>query len=70
VPEHGRRGLGAALVDTVCAWGRENGFRTITVTFITCSWNAPFTPVCITILAPDECRNAAKTCARSCLWAS
>ncbi len=56
LPEHGRRGLGAALVDTACAWGRENGFRAITLsTFSHVPWNAPFyTRHGFRILAPDE----------------
>ena len=56
VPEHGRRGLGAALVDIVCAWGRENGFSAITLsTFSHVPWNAPFyARHGFRILAPDE----------------
>jgi GNAT superfamily N-acetyltransferase len=56
LPEHGRRGLGAALVDTVCAWARENGFRAIMLsTFSHVPWNAPFyARHGFRILAPEE----------------
>jgi GNAT superfamily N-acetyltransferase len=56
LPEHGRRGLGAALVDTVCAWARGNGFGAITLsTFSHVPWNAPFyARHGFRILAPDE----------------
>jgi GNAT superfamily N-acetyltransferase len=42
-PEHGRRGLGTALVETVCEWAKSAGFRAITLsTFTDVAWNAPF----------------------------
>jgi predicted N-acetyltransferase YhbS len=42
-PEHGRRGLGTALVETVCEWAKNAGFKAITLsTFRDVSWNAPF----------------------------
>ena len=42
-PAHGRRGLGAALVRTVCAWVAAAGHREITLTtFPDVAWNAPF----------------------------
>lgn len=42
-PDHGRRGLGAALVRTVCDWARESGLPAVTLTtFRGVPWNAPF----------------------------
>jgi GNAT superfamily N-acetyltransferase len=60
LPEHGQRGLGTALVDTVCAWGRENGFKVVTLsTFSHVPWNAPFyARRGFRILAPDELSEA------------
>jgi GNAT superfamily N-acetyltransferase len=41
-PDHGRRGLGAALVQTVCDWAAANGHRELTLTtFRDVAWNAP-----------------------------
>ncbi|MEO1083049.1 MAG: GNAT family N-acetyltransferase [Acidobacteriota bacterium] len=43
VPEHGRRGLGRRLVESVCAGARERGARRVTLTtFRDVPWNAPF----------------------------
>ena len=42
-PEHGHRGIGSALVDTVCAWAKDQGYRVISLsTFRDIPWNAPF----------------------------
>jgi ribosomal protein S18 acetylase RimI-like enzyme len=42
-PEHGRRGIGSALVNAVCAWAKQQGYRIITLsTFRDVAWNAPF----------------------------
>jgi GNAT superfamily N-acetyltransferase len=42
-PDHGRRGLGRALVETVIAWARRNGSRSLSLsTFRDVAWNAPF----------------------------
>ena len=42
-PDHGRRGIGAALVETACAWARSAGYRAITLsTLRNVPWNAPF----------------------------
>jgi GNAT superfamily N-acetyltransferase len=42
-PAHGRRGLGAALVETVCAWAQLQGYKAISLsTFRDLPWNAPF----------------------------
>ena len=42
-PDHGRRGLGAALVATVCEWAARAGHREITLTtFRDVPWNMPF----------------------------
>jgi GNAT superfamily N-acetyltransferase len=42
-PLHGRRGIGAALVETVCAWARDCGYTQITLTtYRDIPWNGPF----------------------------
>ena len=42
-PKHGRRGIGSALVNTVCTWAKAQGYRIISLsTFRGISWNAPF----------------------------
>jgi GNAT superfamily N-acetyltransferase len=43
VPEHGRRGIGTALVTTVCAWAKQQGYAIVSLsTFRDIPWNAPF----------------------------
>lgn len=43
LPDHGRRGIGRALVEAACAEARERGHRSITLrTFADVPWNAPF----------------------------
>jgi ribosomal protein S18 acetylase RimI-like enzyme len=42
-PEHGRRGIGSALINTVCAWAKKRGYRIVSLsTFRDIPWNAPF----------------------------
>lgn len=42
-PQHGRRGVGKAFVETVCTWARDHGYTAITLTtFRDIPWNAPF----------------------------
>jgi GNAT superfamily N-acetyltransferase len=42
-PLHGRRGIGTALVKTVCAWARDRGYAGVTLTtYRDIPWNAPF----------------------------
>jgi GNAT superfamily N-acetyltransferase len=42
-PPHGRRGVGSALVRTVCAWAKEHGLPGVTLTtYRDIPWNAPF----------------------------
>jgi GNAT superfamily N-acetyltransferase len=42
-PSHGRRGVGRALVEAVCAWARAAGYTYMTLTtFRDVPWNAPF----------------------------
>lgn len=42
-PSHGRRGLGAMLVETVCDWARASSYRAITLTTLRhIPWNAPW----------------------------
>jgi GNAT superfamily N-acetyltransferase len=42
-PAHGRRGLGAALVEAVCDWAKASGYRVITLTTLRhIPWNAPW----------------------------
>jgi predicted N-acetyltransferase YhbS len=42
-PEHGRRGLGRALVEAVCAAALARGFSAVTLTtLLEVPWNAPY----------------------------
>ena len=42
-PSHGRRGLGTALVKSVCEWATDSGYAVLTLTtFRTAPWNLPF----------------------------
>lgn len=42
-PDHGRRGLGRALVERTAAWARDAGYPSLTLTtFRHLPWNAPF----------------------------
>ena len=42
-PEHGQRGIGTALVNTVCAWAKHHGYCIVSLsTFQDIPWNAPF----------------------------
>ena len=42
-PSHGRRGLGAALVQAACEWATASGFSMLTLTtFRGVPWNLPF----------------------------
>ena len=43
LPDHGRKGLGTALLEHVCAWAAQHGKHAVTLTtFRDVSWNAPF----------------------------
>jgi GNAT superfamily N-acetyltransferase len=43
IPEHGRRGIGTALVATICDWAKHHGYCTLSLsTFRDIPWNAPF----------------------------
>ena len=43
LPSHGRRGIGAALLEHACAWARAAGYRTVGLgTLGDVPWNAPF----------------------------
>ncbi|MFP6655964.1 MAG: GNAT family N-acetyltransferase [Myxococcota bacterium] len=43
LPDHGRRGLGRALVSTVAGWAQRRGLASLTLTtFRHLAWNAPF----------------------------
>jgi len=55
-PDVGRRGLGAALLDHVCARAGEQGYEAVTLTtFADLPWNAPFyTQHGFRVLAEDE----------------
>ena len=42
-PEHGRRGLGSALVAAICQWAVASGYRSVTLTtFRDLPFNMPF----------------------------
>jgi 4-diphosphocytidyl-2-C-methyl-D-erythritol kinase len=43
LPEHGRRGIGAALLETACGWARAAGYGRVDLgTVADVPWNAPF----------------------------
>ena len=43
LPEHGRRGIGAALLEHACEWARAAGYRRVDLgTLADVPWNAPF----------------------------
>ncbi len=43
LPDHGQRGMGAALLEHACAWARAAGYRQIDLgTLADVAWNAPF----------------------------
>lgn len=43
LPDYGRRGIGAALLEHACAWGRAAGYRRVDLgTLAEVPWNAPF----------------------------
>ncbi len=43
LPEYGRRGIGAALLEHACAWARAAGYRRVDLgTLADVRWNAPF----------------------------
>ena len=42
-PDHGGRGLGRRLIETLTQWARQQGYQAITLsTFRDVPWNAPF----------------------------
>jgi 4-diphosphocytidyl-2-C-methyl-D-erythritol kinase len=42
-PSHGRRGIGAALLEHACAWAAESGYPSVVLgTLSDVPWNAPF----------------------------
>ena len=55
-PEHGRRGLGTALVQAVCASAAAAGYRYVTLTtFRDVRWNMPFyAELGFELIPPDE----------------
>ena len=54
-PNHGRLGIGAALVRTVICWARAEGHPTVTLTtFRHLPWNAPFYRRLGFLDVPDE----------------
>lgn len=43
LPEHGRRGIGSRLLETVCEWTAKQGHSAVTLsTFRDVPWNGPF----------------------------
>ena len=47
LPTYGRRGLGSALVNTVCTWAKTEGYLAVTLrTFRDVPWNGPFYQRC------------------------
>jgi GNAT superfamily N-acetyltransferase len=56
LPEHGRKGLGSALLEAVCEWAYTHGFSAVTLsTFRDVPWNAPFyARHGFTVVEPDD----------------
>jgi 4-diphosphocytidyl-2-C-methyl-D-erythritol kinase len=43
LPAHGRKGVGATLLEAVCTWASEKGYPAVTLsTFRDIPWNGPF----------------------------
>jgi len=59
-PAYGQRGIGTALVETVCAWAKSAGYRAITLTTLRhIPWNAPwYQRLGFRILEADELSDA------------
>ena len=59
-PAHGRRGHGRQLLEAVCAWARDRGSPSITLsTFRDVPWNAPFyARAGFRILPPEDLSDA------------
>lgn len=54
-PDHGRRGVGRALVDAVIAWARARGHRALTLnTMRDVPWNAPYYEKLGFVILPDD----------------
>jgi GNAT superfamily N-acetyltransferase len=55
-PNHGRRGIGRALIECVCLWGKSQHYNRIFLsTFLDIEWNAPFYLKCgFQILGEDK----------------
>ncbi len=55
-PDHGKQGLGTALVEMVCTWATASGHRAITLTTLRhIPWNAPwYQRLGFRVLAEDE----------------
>jgi GNAT superfamily N-acetyltransferase len=62
-PDHGRKGLGSALVRAVCSWASRRGFQSVTLTtYRDVPWNAPlYARLGFHIVAPDELGSALET---------
>ena len=59
-PEHGRKGVGSALVRAICDWARQRGLAAVTLTtYRDVPWNAPlYTRLGFRILAPEALTDA------------
>jgi len=54
-PDHGRRGIGRALIDAVIAWARAHGHRALTLnTMRDVPWNAPYYARLGFVVLPDD----------------
>ncbi|RMF78552.1 MAG: GNAT family N-acetyltransferase [Chloroflexi bacterium] len=56
LPDYSGRGIGTALIETVCAWAKESGFSVITLsTQKDVAWNAPYyAKRGFVVMPPDE----------------
>ncbi len=54
-PAHGRRGIGRALIEQVCAWARTSGYAALTLTTERdVPWNAPYYARLGFAIIPDD----------------
>ena len=59
VPEHGRRGIGSALLESVCNEAAARGFSAMTlITLRDVPWNAPFYAARGFAEMPESCRGS------------
>jgi GNAT superfamily N-acetyltransferase len=56
LPDYGRRGIGQALINAACDWGKAHGLRSVTLsTQMNVPWNMPYyQKLGFSIMPPEE----------------